>query len=420
MHRITRLKNGLTVLSARMPHRSSVSLGIWAAVGGRHEPEQLSGISHFIEHLLFKGTRKRTALAISQTVEGVGGYLNAFTSEDNTCFYSRAAGQHYETLLDVLADMYLNPKFDPEEIGKERNVIKEEIAMYLDQPQQHVLEVLNETLWPGHPLGRSITGTDQTLDAIDAESIADFHRSNYVGRTTLIAAAGNLRHRDLVSAVRRLVNHLPMGELPQSPPVSIHQTRPRVRLITRETEQTQLALGIRTCPRTDPRRFALRVLNVLVAENMSSRLWQVLREDQGLTYNVYSSLGFFADDGSMTISAGVETRKCARALELIFQELNRFTERVPSPIEVKRARDYLIGQLDLSLESPENYMMWIAEQFLGYGHVLPSEVVKDRILKVTPSMVRKAAQDFFRPERYNLAMISPLKSADRFKRILTR
>src|SRR5580704_14396009 len=178
MYKVTRLENGLTVATAEMPHMASVSLGIWIGVGGRYEPEPLSGVSHFIEHLLFKGTKRRSAREISQAVEGIGGYLNAFTSEEHTCFYSRARHDRFEELFDVLTDMFLHSTFDPAEIAKEREVIKEELAMYLDQPQQYVQELLNATLWPGQPLGRSITGTKKTLDAITRDALLDYQRKN--------------------------------------------------------------------------------------------------------------------------------------------------------------------------------------------------------------------------------------------------
>ena len=194
MYQITRLPSGLVVATTEMPHRASVSLGLWVGVGGRYEPAELNGVSHFIEHLLFKGTPKRSAKEISQAVEGIGGYLNAFTGEESTCFYSKGRHDRFDELLDVLVDMFLNSKFNPVEIEKERGVIKEELAMYLDQPQHHVQELLNETLWPNQPLGRPLTGTMKTLDAMTRDDLLNFLRTNYVTGATLIAAAGSLSH----------------------------------------------------------------------------------------------------------------------------------------------------------------------------------------------------------------------------------
>src|SRR6266446_1431717 len=208
MHQITRLPSGLTVATTEMPHRASVSLGLWVGVGGRYEPPALNGVCHFIEHLLFKGTRKRSAKQISQAVEGIGGYLNAFTSEESTCFHSRACHDRFDELLDVLMDMALNSRFDPVDIHKEREVIKEEIAMYLDQPQHQVQELLNATLWPGQALGRPITGTNRTLDAVNRSHLLGYMRENDVGSSVLLVGAGKLKHRRVVRDVARYASRL--------------------------------------------------------------------------------------------------------------------------------------------------------------------------------------------------------------------
>ena len=410
MYRVTQLKNGLAVATAEMPHMASLSLGLWVGVGGRHEPAALNGVSHFIEHLLFKGTKKRSAREISQAVEGIGGYLNAFTSEENTCFYSKARHDRVDELLDVLVDMFLNSRFDPVEIEKERGVIREEVAMYLDQPSHHVQELLNETLWPNQPLGRPLTGTMKTVDAMSRAELVSFQRSNYVIGATIIAAAGNLAHRQIVNAVGRVASLFPAGKRPRFSPSRNGQTGPRLRLFTKKTEQTQMALGIRTCSRHDERRFALRLLNTILGENMSSRLFQVVREDRGLAYNIYSSLSFFDDTGDLVISAGLDTDNLPKALKLIMRELRRLTEAPPHAGEFRRARDYVLGQIDLGLESTENQMMWLGEQLLGYGKILSPSEIKRRLSEVTAAAIRSVARDFFRPERLNLALVSPLKS----------
>ena len=209
MYQVTRLDNGLTVATAEMPHMASVSLGIWVGIGSRYEAERINGISHFIEHLLFKGTKKRSAKQISQDVEGIGGYLNAFTSEENTCFYSKARHDCFDELLDVLVDMLLNSTFQTVEIGKERDVIKEELAMYLDQPQQYVHELLNALMWPNQPLGRSITGTEKNLDYIRRKHLVDFQHTNYIAPATLVTAAGRLKHEQVVKAINATAKHGP-------------------------------------------------------------------------------------------------------------------------------------------------------------------------------------------------------------------
>ena len=412
MYQITRLNNGLTIATAEMPHMASVSLGIWVGIGGRYEPAEISGVSHFIEHLLFKGTKKRSSEKISQDVEGIGGYLNAFTSEENTCFYSKARHDRFDELLDVLADMFLNSTFAPVEIDRERNVIKEEIAMYRDQPQQYVQELLNETLWPNHPLGRSLAGTEKTLDAIDRQRLMDYKKQNYVASTSMICVAGRLQHKKVVEAVSKFGKHFKMGERLSFAPALVNQTEPRVRLFRKNVEQTQVALGIHTCSRHDERRYALRLLNTVLGENMSSRLFQTVREKHGLAYSIYSSPSFFADTGDLVISAGLDTEKLTKALKLISHELSVLTEKLVSPGELRRARDYVIGQLEMTMENTESQMMWIGEHLLGYGKVQHPDEVKKRLGEVLPSEIRAVAREFFKPERMNLALVSPMKKSD--------
>ena len=418
MYRVTQLQNGLTVATAEMPQMLSVSVGLWAGVGSRYEPAPLNGICHFIEHLLFKGTKKRSAKEISEAVEGIGGYLNAFTSEEMTCFHARAGHERFDELLDVLLDMLLGSKFAPQDIAKEREVIKEEIAMGLDEPQHHVQELLNAMLWPGQPLGRPITGTGQTLDAMRRGDLLGFLRENYATGNVLIVAAGRLTHRQLLRGVARYAPRLPRSPGPRFTPARSDQQKPRVRLFTKKTEQTQIALGVRTCSRQDERRYALRLLNTILGENMSSRLFQVVREDRGLAYSIYSTPSFFSDTGDLVISAGLDTGNVTKVLRLVLRELRRMREAAPSAAELRRARDYVIGQIDLSLESTDNQMNWVGEQLLGYGKVMQPAQIKRRLREVTAGEIRAAARDFLRPERFNLALVSPLASDRGVARLL--
>jgi len=387
-----------------------VSVGLWVGVGSRYEPAEFNGVCHFIEHLLFKGTKKRSAKEISQAVEGIGGYLNAFTSEESTCFHARAGHDRFGELLDVLMDMLLNSKFEPVEIEKEREVIREEIAMYLDQPHHHVQELLNATLWPDQPLGRPITGTQKTLDRLKRSIVVDYLKQNYVAGASLITVAGKIKHREVLSAANGYTRHLDTGPRPQFSSAKNGQRAPQIRLFTKKTEQTQIALGIRTCSRKDERRYALRLLNTILGENMSSRLFQVVREDHGLAYSIYSSPSFFDDTGDLVISAGLETDNVPKTLRLISRELRRFIHSNPSTAELRQARDYVIGQMELSLESTDSQMNWLGEQLLGYGRVFRPGEIKKRLRAITPTDIRSVARDFFRPEGLNLALVSPLKS----------
>ncbi len=418
MYKISTLKNGLRVATAEMPHMASVSVGLWVGVGSRYEPAEWNGVCHFIEHLVFKGTRRRSARQISEAVEGIGGYLNAFTSEEATCFHARASHERFEELLDVLMDMLLESSFAPAEIDKEREVIKEEIAMYLDEPQHHVQELLNATLWPEQPLGRPITGTDHTLTRIDRPCLLNYLRENYVAPSTLVVAAGNVTHRQACKTVARYAKRFGKGPPPACAPALNHQRAPTLRLVAKKTEQTQLALGIRTCSRFDPRRYALRLLNTVLGENMSSRLFQVIREERGLAYSIYSTPTFFKDTGDLVISAGLDPDNLVETLRLILRELQRLTKTSPTAAELRRARDYVIGQIDLSSESTESQMNWLGEQILGYGRFFPAAELKRQLRQVASTEIRDVARDFFRADRLNLALVSPTKSDGRVARLL--
>ncbi|PWU08955.1 MAG: peptidase M16 [Verrucomicrobia bacterium] len=420
MFKVTHLENGLRVATAEMPQMSSVSVGVWLGVGSRYEPAALNGVCHFIEHLLFKGTKKRSAKEISEAVEGIGGYLNAFTSEEVTCFHARACSDRLEELLDVLMDMLLYSQFNPSDIRKEREVIKEEIAMYLDEPQHHVQELLNATLWPGQPLGRPITGTEETLNGMGRSQLLSYLASNYVAGSAVIVAAGKVSHCQFLRAVRRYARGLQAGDRPQFIGSADGQAEPQLRLFTKSTEQTQLALGIRTCSRHDERRYVLRLLNTILGENMSSRLFQVVREDRGLAYSISSSASFFADTGDLVISAGLDTDNVEKTLQLILIELRRLSAIAPSHEELRRAKDYVVGQLDLGLESTDARMNWLGDQLLGYGRIFSPGEVKRRLRQVTAGQIRALANELFRPERLNLAMVSPLKSAGTLERVMRK
>lgn len=420
MYRLTRLASGLTVATAAMPHMASVSLGMWVGVGSRYESALLSGVSHFIEHMLFKGTRRRTAKQISQDVEGIGGYSNAFTAEENTCFFAKARHDRFRDLLDVHMDMFLDSKFDPAEVEKEREVIQEEVAMYLDQPQQHVQELLNEIQWPDQALGRSITGSAQSVASLIRADIVRYQRHHYLAANSLVVAAGCLDHDTVVKAVARYQRFFNRGKPAGYLPVRSHQTQPRVRLVTKPTEQTQMALGVRTCSRHDEQRYALRLLNTILGENSSSRLFQVIREDRGLAYSISSYLSHFDDAGDLVVSAGLDADKLAETLRLVVRELRRLTDKAPARAEVRRALDYVIGQIDLNLENTENQMLWMGEQLVGHGRIYSAAEVKHMLCQVTPGAIAAAARAFFQANRLNLALVSPLKKDTGLASLLAR
>ena len=408
-YQVTRLPNGARIASVEMPHMRSVTVGIWAGIGGRHEREDETGISHFLEHLLFKGTTRRNTRQITAAVEGVGGYLNAFTTEDHTCYYAKAGAQHFHRLCDVLCDMYTGSVFPAAEIEREREVIREEILMYRDQPAQHVQELLTSTLWPRHPLGRPLTGTVETVSKIGRREISSFYRKNYNGGGTVVTVAGRIAHADVVAAMSPALSRLPRGQRARFQRSPGYPRRAAVKLYTHETEQTHLAMGFHTWGRADERRFALKLLSVILGENMSSRLFQKLRERHAYCYSVSSGMVTLEDTGALHIGAGLDPSKLEPAIRIILRELAAIADRGPNRSELKMARDYTIGQTLMGLESTTNQILWMGESLLGYGRVLCPVEIENRILGVTPAEVRKVAGECLKRGRLGMAIVGPIK-----------
>ncbi len=419
MNRITELSNGVRVVTAPMPHMESVALGVWIGVGGRYESERLCGISHFIEHLLFKGTTRRSAKQISQTVEGVGGYLNAFTGEESTCFYAKASYRHLDILLDVIGDMYLHPKFAVADIDKERRVIKEELLMYRDQPDHYVHELLTETLWPDHPLGRSLAGTPASLDGIVRATLLDFKRRSYSAGNTIVAVAGHCDHDDIVTRAEKMLPVPGSNRRPRFQPAHEVQRKARLRFLSKAVEQTHLAIAVRGFSRIDPRRYALKLASVILGENMSSRLFQTIREQYGLAYSIQSSTTYFSDTGALIISAGLDTKRLHKALRLVLRELAKLAKRPPGAEELRRAKDYAIGQMRLGLESTSNQMMWIGEHLLAYGFVQSPDEIERKIEAVTTQQIQEVSATLFRDNHLNVAVITPSKDERAVAGLLT-
>ncbi|MEI6085608.1 MAG: pitrilysin family protein [Verrucomicrobiota bacterium] len=416
---ITTLPGGLRVITSPMPQMTSVAVGVWIGIGGRYESTRVAGISHFIEHLLFKGTPRRSAKQISQAVEGIGGYLNAFTGEENTCFYAKASYRHIDTLLDVLSDMYRHPKCTRADITKERQIIKEELLMYRDQPDHYVQELLTESLWPGHPLGRSLAGTPESLERLHREVVLDYKARHYISANTVVAVAGHCDHADIVARVAKFFPTTGRGRSAKYEPARSNQRAARLKYLTKPVEQAHLAIGIRSCSRHDPRRFALKLMSVVLGENMSSRLFQTIREDHGLAYSIQSGTSFFADTGAFLISAGLDPKRVPKALKLIVKELKKVSARPPAAEELRRAKDYAIGQMRLGLESTSNQMMWCGEHLLAYDQVQLPDEIEQKIEAVTPAEVQAIAAGIFRDQHLNVAVITPSKDERAVSELLT-
>ncbi|KAB2643906.1 MAG: insulinase family protein [Verrucomicrobia bacterium] len=414
-YHLTKLANGVRLASVEMPYMKSVSVGLWAAIGGRHETAQHSGISHFIEHLLFKGTKRRSAKKITESVEGLGGYLNAFTTEDHTCYYAKAAAQHLPQLCDVLCDMYLDSQFAPAEIEREREVIREEILMYRDHPAQHAQELLTSTMWPGHPLGRALTGTVESIARLKRPELLGFQQRHYNGATTIVTIAGPVDHNRAVSTIAPLLARLPRGRSPRFVRSRPEHGTARVSLATQETEQTHLAMGFHAFGRADERRFALKLLSVILGENMSSRLFQKLRERHGFCYSVQSGMVTLADTGAIHISAGLDAANLEKAVRMILRELQSICDKAPGRAELKKAQDYTIGQTFMGLESTSNQIMWMGESILAYNRVLCPMETERKLLAVTPADIQRVACHCLHRSRLAVAVVGPVKGEEKIR-----
>ena len=412
VYQTTKLRNGIRVATCEMPQMKSVSVGIWVAVGGRHEPEEHCGISHFVEHLLFKGTKTRSAQRLAEEVEGVGGFINSYTTEDHTCFYAKAAAHYFDILADVVTDMFRNSVLADVEIERERDVIREEILMYRDQPAQFSQELLSGVMWPRHALGRPLTGSLESIARIRRRDLLHYIERNYNGCTTVIAVSGRCRHDEVVSRFESTMADLPVRSPPEFDRWNGTKLQNRMAVAKEGTEQTHLALGYHAIDRNDDRRHALKLLSVILGENMSSRLFQQLRERNAYCYSVDSGTLMLEDSGLMSICVGLEPDKLKSALRAIRNELKKFCDELPSEKEVRQAQEYTIGQNELSLESTTNQIMWMGESIIAYEYVVHPEEVQAKVKEVTPQAVQDVARLCFDPARMGLAVVGPVGEGD--------
>lgn len=401
------LANGLRVATAHIPHAPGVSVGIWIGVGGRHESARLNGASHFIEHLVFKGTAKRSAREISEAIEGRGGYFDAYTQEELTCYYARVTPEFLPQVFDVLADMVTKPRFASVDIAREREVICEEISMYRDQPAQHVEEMLMAAIWPDHPLGRPLTGTEEALKKIGRRDLLRFKDQHYRPAGMVIGFAGNIQHREAVRLARKQFGGLRAGAKRPTPETGTGRAIIPFMAERRPIDQTHFSAGLRVFGRSDDRRYALKLMSVILGENMSSRLFQVVREEHGLAYAISSGLHLFEDVGLFAVDAGLDVSRTTQAARLIARELRRFRDEGPSKAVLQRAKDYTVGQLRLGLESTAAQAGWMAEQWLLFGRIAQPEETVASFEAVTSEQVRSVARETLRPELLSVAVISP-------------
>lgn len=412
MYKKTMLSNGVRIVTNCMPRMQSVAVGIWIRAGGRYETSEEKGISHYLEHLLFKGSKKYSCRKIKESIEGVGGSLNGFTSEELTCYLAKLPSRHLTLALDILSDMVLHPSLPEEEVEKERTVILEELKMYKDLPQSYVHELLDELLWPKQPLGESVIGTVESVSRISRKTLFTYQQEHYTPPHLVVCAAGRLEHEKLVRRVGKLFSPLKGGTKLTFAEAKEEQGRPQLRILSKDTEQTHLALGFHSLKRDDPLRYALGLLHIILGANMSSRLFNEVREKRGLAYEIGTHVKRFEDTGAFIVHAGMDNEKLAEAVKVILEELNKPKDEMVSADEFKRAKEYYLGQLSLALEDTLDYMLWMGESVTALDklHTL-QEVMKD-VGRVTRQDIREVARRIFKEENLNVALIGPLKEKE--------
>lgn len=413
MYKKKKEKNGLTSIVSTMNHMTSVSLGIWIGVGGRHEPEKQSGISHVIEHMLFKGTAKRSAKDLKETMEGVGGAFNGFTSDEVTCYMVKVPAKHVELGMDVLADMVLDPKFDENDFLREKSVICEEIKMYRDQPSDHVMEILEEVMWPDHSLGRPLTGTMKTVRGFKRDEIIKFKEKFYNPANIGVVAAGKVPSKKFFDMVSERFSQMEKGKVPKLKKPIVTQIAPRSRFRKGDTSQAHIALGFHSSDRNMKERFALKLMNVILGGNMSSRLFEELREKYGLCYDISSMYKKHSDVGEIVIHSGVDNRNAMKSVIAILDQLKTIRDLGVTEDELLRAKEYTKGQFLLAMEGTSSRMLWLGDRHMVHGNIPELDRVIKKLDEVTLKDVKKACERTFDSKNISLGMISNLKEKEK-------
>ncbi len=407
------LSNKLKIVTHPMPDMQSVALGIWIKVGGRYETQEYKGISHYLEHLLFKGSKQYSCRLLKESIEGVGGSLNGFTSEELTCYLVKLPHQHLDIALDILSDMVLNPLLRSDDIQKERTVILEEIKMYRDLPQSYVNELLDELLWPQQPLGLSIAGTPESVGKIHREELAAYKNKYYVPSNMVVSVAGKFEHKRFLKRVERIFKKSNALEDFSFSPVHETFTKPQVKILPKATEQTHLALGFHGLKRDHPLRYALAMLHVILGGNMSSRLFNEVREKRGLAYEIGTQVRRFHDTGAFVVHAGIDNQNVSKAIEVIVKELSKVKRSLVSESEFTRAKDFYIGQLMLALEDTLDHMLWIGETTACLDKIFELDEIIRSVARLKRADLKEVAQLLFQEEKLSLALIGPLENKEK-------
>ncbi len=412
------LKNGVRIVTKWMPHIHSISMGVWVNVGARDETLAESGLSHFIEHMIFKGTEKRTSFQIAKEFDSIGGHTNAFTSAENTCYHAKVMDTHLDTMVDILSDIFLNSIFDEKEVENERAVILQEISMLEDSPDEYVHVLSGRNIWGKNSLGRLILGTRENVASFDANTIRGFFSHFYQPERIVISVAGNVEHERFVDLVGPAFESVRPGD--GFPERITPDGRFLIDLHYRELEQVHICLGVKGIPITDPRRYAYSLMNTILGGNMSSRLFQEIRERRGLAYSVYSFITSYTDTGMFGSCVAVNPKNAYKSIELILKEICKLKETLVDPDELRDAKEYTKGSLMLSSESNDNQMVRLAQNETHFGRYLPLKDIIDEIDSVTPNNILELAQNLFQTNQFALTTLGPITDEKVYHEILMK
>jgi predicted Zn-dependent peptidase len=418
LYQKTTLDNGLRVLTSRMPHTRSVCVALFIGVGSRYESSAEAGASHFIEHILFRGTKKRPqARDISEAIEGVGGILNGATDKELTFYWCKVTEQHFPAAAEVLADMLLHSNFKLEDIEKERQVIIEEINMCKDSPSQEVSLLIDETLWSGHPLGRDIAGTRESVTALDRPGLLKFLKAQYTPENCVVTVTGNIQHEKALEVIKRLLGRWTNpGPLPKFSGFRRYRND-RLRVEKRDTEQAHLCLALPGISLSHSQRFPLDLLNVILGEGMSSRLFSEIRDKMGLAYSINSYVEHFLDTGSITVSASVDPDNLNKAVKAILGQLELLKENIPET-ELKKAREISKGRLLLRMEDSRNVAGWLGGQEMLTNRILTLDEIVAIIDSITVGQLQKIARQLIAVNKARLAIVGPITNLKPLQKLL--
>ena len=410
MYRKDTLTNGIRVVSETLPKSRSVSIGVWVKIGARHEPMELGGVSHFIEHMLFKGTRKRTAKDIATEIDSLGGEMNAFTSQETTTYYVKVLDEHLADAIDILADILQASKFDKDDMERERKVILEEIKGVEDTPDDYIHELFTSTVWPDHALGRPILGTRETIRALKHKDLLTYRNTYYSPKEIVISVAGNFEHDRLIDLLEKVFGKLAAPETAKQTEIPVFRSAMTVK--KRQLEQVQVCLGCKGLSYTHDDRYVVLALNAVLGNSMSSRLFQEVREQNALAYSIYSYVSAYRDTGLITVYAGTDPTSAVEAIKLIVKEIRKLRDEGITSAEETRVKNQIKGNLVLSLESSNSHMSRIARQEIYFGKYLSVDDVIKGVDRVTAADIVRLAGEFFARESLALSILGPLSKSD--------